>query len=521
MEPNLPDVVLWSIPAFVLLTVIEMVSYRLHPDEDAAGYETKDAATSLTMGIGSLGFDLLWKIPILAIYMGVHELTPLRVPVLWWTVLLMLLAQDFFYYWSHRGHHVIRILWACHVVHHSSEKFNLTTALRQPWTSATVWPFYLPLIACGVHPAALAFCQSANLVYQFWVHTERVGKLPRPFEYVLNTPSHHRVHHASQGGYLDRNYGGILIVWDRMFGSFAAETERPVYGLTKNIATHNPLRVATHEYAAIARDIRAAGDLERAGRTGLPRAGLAAGAEGRSRGGGGGLRTRLRTRPGRRHRPRARRGHGLRRPGPGAHPVTATASRPGGTGRGGRAERFARPVLLAFLLAAAVDLAGLLAGADTVHLVAKPLLMPLLAGYAALRGGPRLLVAALLFGWGGDVFLLADNDLAFLVGMGSFAVGHVCYLTLFGRDRARAPLATGAGYVLVLVVFLTLIWPDLPADLRIPLTGYSLLLTAMAWRAGCARPVRGGRMGPSSCSPTPSSPPASPNGRRHPPPTSG
>ncbi|GFN02978.1 sterol desaturase family protein [Streptomyces microflavus] len=267
MEPNLPDVVLWSIPAFVLLTVIEMVSYRFHPDEDAAGYDTKDAATSLTMGLGSLGFDLLWKIPILAVYMGVYELTPLRVPVLWWTVLLMLLAQDFFYYWSHRGHHVIRILWACHVVHHSSEKFNLTTALRQPWTSATVWPFYLPLIACGVHPAALAFCQSANLVYQFWVHTERVGKLPRPFEYVLNTPSHHRVHHASQGGYLDRNYGGILIIWDRMFGSFAAETERPVYGLTKNIATHNPLRVATHEYAAIARDVRAAGSWsERAGR---------------------------------------------------------------------------------------------------------------------------------------------------------------------------------------------------------------------------------------------------------------
>ncbi|MFI1935012.1 lysoplasmalogenase [Streptomyces sp. NPDC020330] len=168
--------------------------------------------------------------------------------------------------------------------------------------------------------------------------------------------------------------------------------------------------------------------------------------------------------------------------------MTSTASRPGDTGRGARAERFARPVLLAFLLAAAVDLTGLLAGAEAVHLVAKPLLMPLLAGYAALCGGPRLLVAALLFGWGGDVFLLADDDLAFLVGMGSFAAGHVCYLTLFGRDRARAPLATAAGYVLVLAVFLVLIWPDLPADLRIPLTGYSLLLTAMAWRAGALGP---------------------------------
>jgi hypothetical protein len=210
--PNLPDVVLWSIPAFVLLTVIEMVSVRIHPDDDAAGYEVKDAATSVGMGLGSLVFDFLWKIPIV-------------------------------------------------------RKFNLTTALRQPWTTWTVWPFYVPLIALGVHPAALAFCSSANLVYQFWIHTERIDKMPRWFEFVFNTPSHHRVHHASQGGYLDRNFGGILIVWDRLFGSFVAETERPVYGLTKNIATYNPLRVATHEYAAIARDLKAAtGWRERAGR---------------------------------------------------------------------------------------------------------------------------------------------------------------------------------------------------------------------------------------------------------------
>ncbi|MFB7937224.1 sterol desaturase family protein [Streptomyces sp. NPDC056049] len=265
--PNLPDVVLWSIPAFVLLTAVEIVSYRFRPDEAEAGYETKDAATSIGMGLGSLAFDALWKIPIVAIYAAVHELTPLRVPVLWWTIPLMLLAQDFFYYWSHRGHHVIRVLWASHVVHHSSRRFNLSTALRQPWTGFTSWPFYLPMIALGVHPAAVAFCSSVSLVYQFWIHTERVDRLPRPFEYVLNTPSHHRVHHASQGGYLDRNFGGILIVWDRLFGSWAGENERPVYGLTKNIETYNPLRVATHEYASIARDVRAARDWrERAGR---------------------------------------------------------------------------------------------------------------------------------------------------------------------------------------------------------------------------------------------------------------
>ncbi|MFJ7331478.1 lysoplasmalogenase [Streptomyces cyaneofuscatus] len=168
--------------------------------------------------------------------------------------------------------------------------------------------------------------------------------------------------------------------------------------------------------------------------------------------------------------------------------MSATASRPAPSETAGPG-RFARPLLGAFLLAAAVDLAGLLAGLDTVHLVAKPLLMPLLAAYAAVRGGPRLLIAALLFGWGGDVFLLGDSDLLFLVGMGSFAVGHVCYLTLFGRGQARmartrASLAAGIAYAVVLAVFLVLLWSDLPAELRVPVAGYSLLLTAMAWRAG-------------------------------------
>lgn len=147
-----------------------------------------------------------------------------------------------------------------------------------------------------------------------------------------------------------------------------------------------------------------------------------------------------------------------------------------------RRERFVRPLLIAFLAVCAADLVAVLADSGTAHLVAKPLLMPLLAGYAAARRGPRLLVAALLLGWGGDVFLLADADIAFLVGMGCFAAGHVCYLRLFGR--ARSALLPGIAYAAVLAVFITLIWPGLPAALRIPLAGYSLLLTAMAYRSG-------------------------------------
>ncbi|MFH8476147.1 lysoplasmalogenase [Streptomyces sp. NPDC018000] len=151
-----------------------------------------------------------------------------------------------------------------------------------------------------------------------------------------------------------------------------------------------------------------------------------------------------------------------------------------------RRERLVRPLLIAFLVASAVDLFGLLAGVPAAHFVAKPLLMPLLAGYAAARRGPRLLIAALLFGWGGDVFLLFDADAAFLIGMGSFAAGHVCYLWLFGRARGSLPV--GVVYAAVLVIFVALLWSGLPADMRIPIAGYSLLLTVMAYRAGTLGP---------------------------------
>ncbi|MEU1472165.1 lysoplasmalogenase [Streptomyces sp. NPDC005761] len=148
----------------------------------------------------------------------------------------------------------------------------------------------------------------------------------------------------------------------------------------------------------------------------------------------------------------------------------------------GRRERCVRPLLVAFLVVCAADLVGVLADNGPAHFVAKPLLMPLLAAYAAARRGPRLLIAALLCGWIGDVFLLADADLAFLVGMGGFAAGHLCYLRLFGR--ARGALLPGIAYAVVLTVFVVLIWDGLPAGLRIPMAGYSLLLTAMAYRSG-------------------------------------
>lgn len=165
------------------------------------------------------------------------------------------LAWDAIYYWNHRIQHEVRYLWAIHVVHHSSEHYNLSTALRQPVAEAfgTFVPYGL-LALLGARPALIEQARGVNLVYQYWIHTVVIGRLG-PLEKVLNTPSHHRVHHGSNRRYLDRNHGSILIVWDKLFGTFEAEDEPVRYGLTKNIGTYDPVKVAGHEYRAIAHDV--------------------------------------------------------------------------------------------------------------------------------------------------------------------------------------------------------------------------------------------------------------------------
>lgn len=167
------------------------------------------------------------------------------------------LGWDFIYYWNHRLQHESRALWAIHVVHHSSQKYNLSTALRQPWAdSLGMFVPYGALSLLGIRPNLVETARQINLLYQYWIHTDTIGRLGR-FEAVLNTPSHHRAHHGSNQRYLDRNHGSILIVWDRLFGTFEPESDDDpvVYGLTKNIDTYNPLRIAGHEYAEIARDV--------------------------------------------------------------------------------------------------------------------------------------------------------------------------------------------------------------------------------------------------------------------------
>jgi sterol desaturase/sphingolipid hydroxylase (fatty acid hydroxylase superfamily) len=196
-----------------------------------------------------------WALVEVAGLVALHNIAPWHLHG-WGAWVVALVGVDVAYYWYHRAHHEMRVLWAIHVAHHSSQRYNLSVALRQPWVVVSTLPFLLPLALLGVSAQLVLTSFAINLLFQFFIHTEAIKTMWAPIEYVFNTPSHHRVHHGSNQQYLDKNYGGILIVWDRMFGSFAPEEAPVVYGLTKNISTYNPFRIETHEWVSLWRDVR-------------------------------------------------------------------------------------------------------------------------------------------------------------------------------------------------------------------------------------------------------------------------
>jgi len=257
--------ILAAIPFFFLSMGLEALALRhaAHENREDAekagtafvGYEKNDTRTSLLMGTGHLFIAGAWKLAAAALYAAIYVVSPFQLPTEWWTFVLLFFADDLSYYAFHRSHHRIRLFWATHVVHHSSTHFNLSTALRQDWSPFTGTLFWAPM-ALFFPPWMIFLAISWSLLYQFTLHTEAIDKYPRPIEWFWNTPSHHRVHHGSQQQYLDKNYAGILIIWDRMFGSFEPEGDRVEYGLTKNIETFNPVKVAYHEWMDIARDVR-------------------------------------------------------------------------------------------------------------------------------------------------------------------------------------------------------------------------------------------------------------------------
>ncbi|MBU6296803.1 MAG: sterol desaturase family protein [Alphaproteobacteria bacterium] len=250
------DPVSLATPVFIVLVVAEMVYARL---SGRARFEPRDTAASLLMGFGSVVVGALFAFVFLDM---AAALQPYRLAVLAWSwpaLIACFVLDDFVYYWWHRASHRVRWLWADHVNHHSSQHYNLSTALRQPW-SGQFTPgvvFRAPLVLLGFPIPMIVFVHGLNLVYQFWIHTEAIDKLPRFFEAVMNTPSHHRVHHATNPAYLDSNYAGVFIIWDRMFGSFVAERaeEPPRYGIVHNLASFNVFKIAFHEWLGMFADL--------------------------------------------------------------------------------------------------------------------------------------------------------------------------------------------------------------------------------------------------------------------------
>ena len=251
-----PQLILYAVPFFLLTVLLESwLAYKQHRDF----IEAKDSLTSIGLGLGNLAVGTITKG--LAFFTYFYIYTHWRLADFqfsWWPVwVFAFLGEDFTYYWVHRISHEIRFYWASHMVHHSSPRYNLAAALRQTWTGNLTggFLFWSWLALVGVHPFIVFFFQQTSLLYQYWIHTEFIQKMPNWFEQIFNTPSHHRVHHGTDLEYLDTNYAGVLIIWDRIFGSFKAEEARPHYGLTKQIESYNPAKIAFYEWVQIGKDL--------------------------------------------------------------------------------------------------------------------------------------------------------------------------------------------------------------------------------------------------------------------------
>ena len=246
----------YAVPGIVLLVLAEMLwAWNRRPDAN----EARDTLTSLAFGLGSTVAGVLLGGFALLVFLAVYEYRLFDIGWVWWAWPVCFVLDDLAYYWIHRAGHRVRWFWASHVNHHSSQHYNLSTALRQTWTGAFTlgFAFKLPLVLLGFHPVMIAVVGGFNLIYQFWIHTEAIQRMPRWFEAVMNTPSHHRVHHATNPRYLDRNYAGVFIVWDKIFGTFEPEHdgERIRYGIVRQLGSFNLLHSVFHEWIGMVQDI--------------------------------------------------------------------------------------------------------------------------------------------------------------------------------------------------------------------------------------------------------------------------
>ena len=504
MSPS--QVIVLATPVFLLLIALE-IAYGLRRGRNT--YRLNDAINSISLGMLSQVTGVLTRLFRVGIYTAVFSWVSVWHSDGFWTSapgwLLALLFYDFCYYWLHRAGHEVAVFWAAHVVHHQSQDYNLSTALRQTSSGALLgWIFYLPMAVAGVPPLVFGVVALVDLLYQYWVHTEHVGKLGW-FDRVFCSPSNHRVHHAVNDGYLDRNYGGILIVWDRIFGSFCEEGEPCVYGTRAPLESWDPLWSNLEVYWALARDswhARSWADKVRvwfkppgwrpadvAARFPRPAFALA----------------------------RVRRYHPPMTPGlawfaalqfgavmlgvlvflwhadrlPLTQAVVWLAVLTASLWAMGAAMQ-GRIVMTQVLLieAAALATATSAQGWIELHRVFKPLTLVLAIAFLATRGDwlrtqrgfDLKLLAALLLCLAGDVFLMFPGY--FIPGLVSFLAAHLCYLLLFRQGvrwfaSGRALLATLAAAVLMYAM----LFPHLGPVLQVAVAAYALVIALMAAQA--------------------------------------
>lgn len=243
-----------AVPIFALMIAVETwIIVR----KDRLQYDRKDVWTNIFLGFGSLAWGAIFALFTTFFYNAAYAIAPYKMPMnTWWAWAIILFADDFAYYWFHRVSHEMRFFWNFHVVHHSSNQFNLSVAVRQSWFSPIAhWIFYIPLALLGFPFWAYVTMHGINLLHQFWIHTRLVNRLGF-LEYIINSPSHHRVHHGVNNQYLDKNYAGLFIIWDRMFGTFVEEKETPRYGIIKPLNSYNALWINTHGWAEMFEAIR-------------------------------------------------------------------------------------------------------------------------------------------------------------------------------------------------------------------------------------------------------------------------
>lgn len=253
------DVVILSIPIFFVLILIELIFDYYHRRKNKKGsYRLNDSFTNISCGIIDQTTGVFAKVLTIGVYALVYEvfinLIPWTIPSNWATWILCFFAVDLAYYWSHRLSHQVNLFWTGHVVHHQSEEYNLSVALRQgAFQKVLMLWVYLPLAIIGFPTEWFVISIGLNLLYQFWIHTEYIDRMGI-FEYVLNTPSHHRVHHGRNPKYIDKNHAGVFIIWDRLFGTFKEEEERPTYGITRPLNTFNPVVAHVQPFADLWRE---------------------------------------------------------------------------------------------------------------------------------------------------------------------------------------------------------------------------------------------------------------------------